>query len=185
MGPSTLHFGAPTLRCGVPCAPRNRGDATGRFVRWALNAPSQKSLLRLSAGADRPSIPPVLGAKEARRRPRPQPCSRQGWYATVRPRQCFCWARAGLTDFCLRQVPFPSDWGMPAIDRAGPAGYSGAQGQIQRRRYGGGFAEIVIPVHGAADRCKSLMCNEFTDFCGPHYSASRHVIPQFCGIYQS
>ena len=54
VGPSTLHFGAPSLRYGVPCAPRNRGDATGRFVQWALNAPSQKSLLRLSAARTDP-----------------------------------------------------------------------------------------------------------------------------------
>lgn len=40
-----------------------------------------------------------------------------------------------------------SDWGMRAIDRAGWGGYSGAQGKIQRRRDGGGFAGIVIPVH--------------------------------------
>jgi hypothetical protein len=77
-----LHCGAPALRSGVPCAPRNRGDATGRFCAWALNAPCAKSLLRLSAGADRPSISAVLGAAEAHPQPHPQPCSLHRWYAS-------------------------------------------------------------------------------------------------------
>lgn len=74
---------------------------------------------------------------------------------------------------------------MPAIDLAGPAGYSAAQGLIQ----GGGMAAVLRKLlylyMGAVDCCKSLMRNDFSDFCGPCYSACRHVIPQFCGIYQS
>lgn len=31
---------------------------------------------------------------------------------------------------------------------------------------------------------KSLISKEFLIFSGPCYSARRHVIPQFCGIYQ-
>lgn len=90
-----------------------------------------------------------------------------------------------MTDFCLEQVPFPSDWGMRAIDREGLAGYSGARGQIQ----GGGMAAVLLKLLylciSAVDGCKSLKCNDFTDFFRPRYYARRHVIPQFCGIYQS
>ncbi len=53
-----------------------------------------------------------------------------------------CAGPVGATGFCLKQVPFSSNWGMLAIDHSGLAGYSGAQGCIQ----GGGMAAgHVIP----------------------------------------
>ncbi len=39
----------PSASLRVPCASRNRGDATGRISQRALNAPLKNSLLRLSA----------------------------------------------------------------------------------------------------------------------------------------
>lgn len=45
--------------------------------------------------------------------------------------------------------------------------------------------QLLYPCMGAVSGCKSLMSNDFTDFYGLRSSARRHVIPQFCGIYQS
>jgi hypothetical protein len=74
---------------------------------------------------------------------------------------------------------------MPAIDRAESAGYSGAQDRFK----GGGMAAVLLELLylfiNAVDCCKLLIVNNFTDFGGPCYYARRHVIPQFCGIYQS
>jgi hypothetical protein len=72
---------------------------------------------------------------------------------------------------------------MPAIDRAGPVGYSGAQVQIQRRRDGGGFAEIVIPVHKRSELLQVVDGQRLSGFWRAMLFS--HVIPQFWGIYQS
>jgi hypothetical protein len=73
---------------------------------------------------------------------------------------------------------------MLAIDRAALAGYSGARGQIQ----GGGMAAVLLKLLylclRTVDCCKLLISNDFKDSCRARYSARRHVIPQFCGIYQ-
>lgn len=45
--------------------------------------------------------------------------------------------------------------------------------------------KLLYLYKGVVDCCNLLMRKDFTDFCGPRYSARRHVIPQFCGIYQS
>ena len=41
--------------------------------------------------------------------------------------------------------------------------------------------KLIYLCVGAVDCNKSLMCNDFTDFCRQCYPARRNVIPQFCG----
>ena len=72
-----LHCGAPTLTLRGSLRfseSRGRYGSIGAMGAERARAPIAPSLVRC---ADRPSIPAMLSAAEARRRPHPQPCSQQ------------------------------------------------------------------------------------------------------------
>lgn len=84
----------------------------------------------------------------------------------------------GGTGFSPEQVPIPSDWGIRAIDRGALAGYSGAQGQIQRGDVVAVLPKLFYLFMGSVGYCKSLIQKTSVISAG-------HVVPHVAKLFRS